>query len=136
MFDLTDLDWPSVAVAALAAFLLGGAWFTLLFGRAYSAALGREHDPSAKPAPLLILGPAIWCSVVAFVSAVLMARLGIETLSGAFGFGLLVGLGYLASTTANTGVNPNIPRPLLYGAISGAYHLVAGVIIAVALVSL
>ncbi|MFV0513970.1 MAG: DUF1761 domain-containing protein [Jhaorihella sp.] len=134
MFNITDISWLGVTVAALASFLLGGVWFTALFGRAYSAALGRAHDPSARPAPLLILGPAIWNLITAVTSAVLMAALGIETLPGALGFGLLIGLGYLAATTANTGLNPNIPRPLLYGAISGAYHLAAGLIIAVVLV--
>ena len=53
-----------------------------------------------------------------------MARLG----SGTLGLGLFLGCGYLAATTVNTGINPNIPRPLLYGAISGAYPLAAALV--------
>lgn len=136
MFNFSGVSWLGIAAAALAAFLLGGVWFTALFGPAYSAAMGRSHVPSAKPPPLMIIGPAVWSLITAFISAVLMATLEIETLAGALGFGLLIGLGYLATTTVNTGINPNIPRPLLYGAISGAYHLAAGLIIAVVLVLL
>jgi hypothetical protein len=133
MLDFSDINWIGIIAAATASFVLGGLWFTLLFGRAYSAALGRAHDPRAKPAPLMILGPAVWGLITAFVTAVLMASLGIQTLSGALALGLFIGLGYLAATTINTGINPNIPNPMLYVAISGAYHLAAGLIIAAVL---
>ena len=36
----------------------------------------------------------------------------------------------------NTGINPNIPRPLLYGAVSGSYFLVIGVVISLIVVAL
>ena len=136
MFDLSQISWLGVAVATVASFALGGVWFTALFGRAYSTALGRAHDPSAKPPMLMIAGPAVWSLVTAVVMALLMTALGIETMGSAIGFGLLVGLGLLAATSANTGINPNIPKPLLYGAISGTYHLTAGLVIATLLVLL
>lgn len=131
--NFSDISWIGIIVAAAASFMTGGLWFTVLFGRAYSVALGRRHDPNAKPAPLMLFGPAVWGMITSFVTAVLMASLDIETLSGALELGLFIGLGYLATTTINTGINPNIPNPMLYGAISGAYHLTAGVLIAVIL---
>ncbi len=136
MFNFSEISWLAIAAAGLASFLLGGVWFTALFGRAYSNAMGRPHDPGAKPPPIMIIGPAVWSLITAFVSAALMATLGIETVIEALGFGLLIGLGYLAATTVNTGINPNIPRPMLYGAISGAYHLAASLIISIVLVLL
>ena len=75
----------------------------------------------------------MWSLVTALSTAVLMASLGMETVSGALGLGLFIGIGFLAATTINTGINPNIPRPMLYGAVSGAYHLAAGLIIALVL---
>lgn len=133
MLNFSDLNWVGIVAAGLASFVLGGLWFTVFFGRAYSTALGRVHDANAKPAPLMIIGPAGWSLITALCTAVLMASLGIETLSGSLGLGLFIGVGFLAATTVNTGINPNIPNPLLYGAISGAYHLAAGLVIALVL---
>lgn len=133
MLNFSDISLIGIIAATVASFVLGGLWFTAFFGRAYSAALGRVHDPKAKPAPLLILGPAVWSLITAVATAVLMASLGIETLTGALGLGVFLGIGFLAATTINTGINPNIPNPMLYGAVSGAYHLAAGVVIAVVL---
>jgi hypothetical protein len=133
LLNFSVISWPGIVVAATASFFTGGLWFTLIFGRAYSAALGRGHDPAAKPALPMIAGPAAWSLMTAFVTAVLMASLGPETVTGALVLGLFIGLGYLAATTINTGINPNIPNPLLYGLISGSYHLLAGVMIAMTL---
>lgn len=133
MLNFSDISGIGIIAATVASFVLGGLWFTVLFGRAYAAALGRAHDPGAKPAPLMIIGPAVWSLITAFTTAVLMASLGVESLPGALGLGLFIGLGYLAATTINTGINPNIPRPLLYGAVSGAYHLAAGLVTALVL---
>lgn len=133
MLNFSDINWTGIIAAAVTSFVLGGLWFTALFGQAYSTALGRAHDPQAKPAVLMIVGPAVWSLTTAFATAVLMASLRTETLSGALALGLFIGLVYLAATTVNTGINPNIPKPMLYGAVSGAYHLAAGVVIAVVL---
>lgn len=133
MLNFSDISWTGIIAATVASFVLGGLWFTALFGRAYSAALGRAHDPKAKPAPLMIIGPAVWSLITAFATAVLMASLGIETLAGALGLGLFTGICFLAATTINTGINPNIPNPMLYGAVSGSYHLAAGLLIAAVL---
>ena len=51
-------------------------------------------------------------------------------------FGATVGFGYLAATTVNTAINPNIPRPLFYGLISGSYFLLSSVVVAVILVAM
>jgi hypothetical protein len=51
-------------------------------------------------------------------------------------FGAIVGAGYLAATTINVAINPNIPRPLFYGLISGSYFFLSSVIASVILVIL
>lgn len=35
-----------------------------------------------------------------------------------------MGVGYLVANTTNIAINPNIPRPFLYSAITSVYHLV------------
>jgi RsiW-degrading membrane proteinase PrsW (M82 family) len=61
-------------------------------------------------------------------SAMILRALGVENLGDGIMFGAIIGLGFLTATTVNTGINPNIPRPFLYGAISGSYFLVAGIL--------
>jgi hypothetical protein len=43
----------------------------------------------------------------------------------------IVGVGYLSATAMNMAINPNIPRPILYGLLSSAYFLVSSILISV-----
>jgi hypothetical protein len=66
----------------------------------------------------------------------LLYALDIDTFAGGLEFSLIVGLGYLVCNTVNIAINPNIPRPFLYGLISGSYFLVGITIVNVILVAL
>jgi hypothetical protein len=133
---LTGLNWLAVASAAPASFVLGGLWFAVLFAKPYAFALGRENQAPHKPTPLELVGPLLCGTVATLTSAVLLQALHLETVSEALAFGLVVGVGYLASTTVNTAINPNMPRPLRYGLVSGGYFALSGVLVSVILVSL
>lgn len=113
----------AVLLSTIAYSVLGALWFTLLFRSPYALALGRA--PSQKPdmSPIFYLGPLLCVLVTSLASAVLMQSLGIENLGDAVLFGTIVGVGYLVATTFNVAINPNIPRPLLYGLVSGGYFL-------------
>lgn len=129
----SHINWLSILAATIAPFVLGGLWFTLFFAKPYAIALGREREQKSPNDLIYILGPLVWCFITAVVSALLMKALGTNTLASALELGVVIGLGYLAATTINTGINPNIPRPLLYGILSGAYHLLATLLIFVIL---
>ncbi|TGN09680.1 DUF1761 domain-containing protein [Leptospira ilyithenensis] len=132
MFNLiTEINWIAVILAALTSSILGGLWFTVFFGRLYAEALGKEYTPKEKPAPIFIVGPFVCGFVSTVASAILIYALKIESVSNALIFGSIVGIGYLASTTVNTAINPNIPRPLFYGLISGSYFFLSSLIVAV-----
>lgn len=133
---LFSVNWFAVAVATVATTVLGGVWFTLLFGKAYATVLGREHDPKAKPGPLFIVGPMV-CSLVTIVtSAVLLEALNVTALGDGLVFGVVVGFGYFVATMTNTAINPNMPRPLAYALVSGPYFLLSSVITSLILVAL
>lgn len=135
MFNVIgQINWLGVAVATLAAAVLGALWFTALFGRFYTIALGRQGQPPFKMTPIFMAGPFVCGLVTAIAAAILMRALHIEDFADALLFGLIVGLGFLATTTVNTGINPNMPRPLLYGLVSGSYFLVTGVVVSLILV--
>ncbi|TKT85297.1 DUF1761 domain-containing protein [Dyadobacter frigoris] len=135
MFNvLAEISWLSVLLAFVPYFLLGALWFTLLFSKPYKVSLGRENDLPQKLAPIFIIGPALCCLVITIASAILIYALKIDSYENAVIFAILVGLGYLVANTVNIAINPNIPKPLLYGLISGAYHFVGILIVSLILV--
>ena len=132
--QLTNLNWISVLAAFGAYFVLGALWFTLFFKKQYAISLGKENQMSDKPAPIFIIGPAVCSLVITLASAVLIYALNISTVASALEFALVVGVGFLVANTINIAINPNMPRPIHYGIISGAYHLVGIVMVSVILV--
>lgn len=137
MFNaIGGINWLGVLVAAAASFLIGGAWFMGLFPKQYARALGKEHAPKQKPALIFLAGPFVCNLVVAAATAILVRMLWIDSMRDAVSFGAFLGLGFLAATTVNTGINPNIPRPLLYGLVSGAYFFISSIVVTVILVAL
>jgi hypothetical protein len=137
MFDaLSHVRWLGVAAAFVPYFMLGGLWFTVFFAGPYRRSLGKEGAAAEKPAPIFIIGPAICSLVITVTSAVLMRALSIDTYGAALQFAALIGLGYLVANTVNIAINPNIPRPLFYGLISGGFHLTGIVIVTTILVAL
>jgi len=120
--QLANLNWISVLVAFAGYFILGALWFTLFFNKPYRLSLGRENE-TLQNKPIFIVGPALCSLVITIASALLIYALDVQSLGGALKFSLLVGIGYLFANTVNIAINPNIPRPILYGMISGTYHL-------------
>lgn len=135
MSQLANLNWISVLVAFIAYFLLGALWFTLFFSKQYKISLGRENE-TLQNKPIFIVGPALCSLVITIASAVLIYALNISSFGDALKFSLLVGIGYLFANTVNIAINPNIPRPILYGIISGTYHLVGILMVSIILVSM
>ena len=100
MIDLMTLNWLAILIATAVAFLLGGLWYGPLFGQAWLSALGKTQDeiePSASPFVISFFTALLTCIVV----AALMLTLGIETGLGGALFGLLVGVGFIATAMAS-----------------------------------
>ena len=137
MFNvLTNIAWLPVLFAFVPYFLLGALWFTVLFPKQYKLSLGRENDSQQTLGPIFIIGPALCCLVITVTSAVLLYALKIDSYENALLFAVLIGVGYLFANTVNIAINPNIPRPILYGLISGSYHCVGILIVSMILVAM
>lgn len=121
--SFSAISWLGVGIAFLAYTVLGALWFTLLFKQPYKRSLGKEHVPDEKPAPIFFIGPMVCSFVITLASALLMEALEITSFATAIEFALIVGVGYLFANTVNIAINPNIPRPIFYGLISGMFHL-------------
>ncbi|MBM4783999.1 MAG: DUF1761 domain-containing protein [Archangiaceae bacterium] len=129
MFELSlSINWLAVLLASVALAALGATWFMALFPTPYATALGRTDLAGQKPKPLFIAGPFVCSVVLNLTNAVMLRSFGITSLSSALLFGAITGVGYLASTTINVAINPNIPRPLLYEAVNAPFFLVSNLI--------
>ena len=126
---LTSVNWIGILLAFFAYFLLGALWYLLLFPRPYRISLGRNPDEKTSEAPIYIIGPAVCAMIVTITSAILMYALKINSYTEVMQLVLLVGIGYLFTNTVNIAINPNIPRPFLYGMITGMYHVVGMAIV-------
>jgi uncharacterized membrane protein len=131
---ISAINWLSVVVALVAYSVLGALWFTLLFKKQYAKSLGKEGEDLQNSTPIFYIGPMICCLLIIIASALLMHALGIKTLAGGIEFALIVGVGYLFSNTVNIAINPNMPKPIPYGIISGMFHLVGMLIVCTILV--
>ncbi len=131
MFDvISELNWLAIILATLVYFVLGAIWFTPLFGKAYDRALDSKRAKNQKWPALYYIGPFLSALITTIATAVLLYSLNIGQISDALCLGLIVGVGYAMSISFNNAINPKTPRPLLYGAVTGGYHVVGIVIMA------
>lgn len=132
--QLSNLNWMSIFIAFIVYYLLGALWFTIFFKKQYAISLGKENQLPQKPAPIFIIGPAICSLVITIATALLMHVINIITVSKALEFSFIIGIGFLVANTINIAINPNMPRPIHYGIISGFYHLTGIILVCFILV--
>ena len=133
---LDDINWLAFAIAAVASFLLAGAWFAVVIAKPYTVALGREGAPTPSPTPVSTAGPLICTLVTVLTSAVLVEALDVTGTGDAAMFGLVVGIGYLGAMTFQIAINPNFPRPLYYGVLNAPYFVLTSVLSSVVMVAM
>lgn len=126
---ISAVNWLSILAAFVAYSFLGAMWFTFLFKKPYAASLGKTPDTLQNSTPIFFVGPMICSLAITITSAMLMKALGIDSYGEAAGFALLAGTGYLFANTMNIAINPNMPKPIPYGIISGVFHLVGLLIV-------
>ena len=115
---MADLNPWAILVAAASSFMLGGLWYGPLFNHAWCRAAGLDPD---KPAghPARVFGVAFALSLVS--AATFAWFLGdVRDLAFSVGMGVMVGLGYVATSF---GINYQFAgRPFRLWAIDGGYH--------------
>lgn len=133
---LPALNWLSVFIAFVLYFGLGAFWYMVLFPKSYRLSLGRRVDEPQSDNPLYIVGPAVCSLIITLTSAVLLYALNVTSFGAATLFAAVVGVGYLVTNTVNIAINPNIPRPFLYGLITGSYHFAGLLLISLLIVAM
>jgi hypothetical protein len=134
-FDtLGQLNWLAVIVGAVIYFAIGAVWFTpMMFGRPWQRAIGwdeSQRPPDMNPAVYAI--PAAFYLVSAIATGMLAAATGSDSVGEGVVLGLVVGVGYALTVNASDAIfDPHKPQPSVWFAITGAYHLVGIIIVAV-----
>ena len=100
MIDFAGLNWWAIVVATAAAFALGGLWYGPLFGKAWLAALGKTED-EIEPTPQPFIISAVTAFLTCVVVATLMSGLQMTGLLAGLAFGLLTGIGFIATAMAS-----------------------------------
>lgn len=135
MFNvISDISWFGLLASIVAVTVLGGLYFVLVIPAQYTRVMGREGQSAAEQGLLQGLGPVLCNVLIAATSALLIAALGVESVSDALVFGLIVGVGYLAAMTLQIAINRNFPHPIRYTALNAPFFVVSSLVTSVLLV--
>lgn len=117
---MPEINWLAVLAATVAAFVLGGLWYSpALFGRKWQRAAGLSDEQIKSGNPALIFGGAFVLALIA--SAMFAMFLGPEpTLLGATAAGFSAGLCWVATSFGINGLFQREPLALVL--INAGYH--------------
>jgi hypothetical protein len=131
---LGDLDWLAVLVAALAYFAIGAVWYAPpVFGKAWMAAGGMQPAEQGRgPGPAIYAVPLVGSVLSAIALAMIALASGTDDLGEGVVLGLVVGIGFAISIAFVTATFESAkPKPFVWGAVNGGYHLVGNLVAAV-----
>lgn len=112
-----------VVVAGTLYFILGGIWFTPLFGKYWDSSVGFSRPPRWRPALPYYVVPFLGCLIASLAMDWLLDLTKPTSVQEVVDLGLVVGLGFSACITTINAVSPNMARPGLYAAVTGTYHV-------------
>ncbi|WP_199435539.1 DUF1761 domain-containing protein [Qaidamihabitans albus] len=104
---MTEFNYVAVLVAAVAAFVVSGAWYA-----AFGSHLARLHDAYAdagRPPPSVAAAEVVRSAVVAAVLAGLLAWTGIESWGGAVALGLVAWVGFPVVILSGSVLHEKVP---------------------------
>lgn len=127
---LADVNWIAVAVATLAYFALGAAWYIAPpIAKVWARAGGIEVDPEQGPDPMVFVWTLVVYAVIATATAMLAVATGTETAGEGAVLGGGVGVGYLVASAAVSAIYDQKPEPLNYLWVNGVFNLIGLVVV-------
>ena len=115
-----DINWLGVLLAALATFVVGGLWYSVLFAKVWQREAGVTDEQLKRGTVRVFVGSFLLALVMAVVLAAFIG-------DGGAGFGTLAGLAAgVAWVAAALGINYLFERrTLTLFAINASYNIVA-----------
>ena len=133
--DLGSINWLAVVVAAFATFMLGGVWYTALFGKAWQRLNGYTDEQlvtmRAKRPPPVFFGTMIACYVVvSLVMAMLVGAMEIgSATSGAMLGGVVFVIAAAVQVTGQIASDKPMKAMLIDLAYQAIYMVMTGAIL-------
>lgn len=119
---LRGINWLAVLAATVAAFLLGGLWFSVIFRKAWMEALGLPKDqPMGNPGAAMGIS-FVTTFVMAATLAAILYRMPETSCPGALRLGLAIGCGIVLMGMISDYSFTGWSKKLLW--IQGSYHVV------------
>jgi len=111
---MVGINYWAVLVATVAAFVMGGLWYSpLLFGKAWAKLRGNDLEAAGtQMRPPEILAEFARGLVVAAVLAGFVVHLGVVNWAGAIYLGLAVWIGFQATSIIGSVIHENYPWKL------------------------
>ena len=126
-----EINWFAVLAAIVAAFLLGGIWFSpMLFADRWIAAIGKQPEEMGSPTRGVVMS-FFTTSVMAISLALIIDRFPLMTALGGLRFGLLLGFGVILMGMIADAAFTRTSRTLLW--IQGGHHALMVTIMSVIL---
>ena len=97
--SIASINLLAVGTSAVVSTALGFVWFTIVFREPYLEGLGKTAEALAKgpSAPVAAVMQLVGSLVTAYVLALLINRIGAQTISGGLWWGLLAWVGFVAA---------------------------------------
>jgi len=100
MWTLSGINWVSILIATVVVMVIGWAWYSdMLFGKDWLGMIGKSKDDLKKNAGMGYGGALVLTVVTATVLALLIKALGIHGYLEGAKLGVLIWLGFIATTT-------------------------------------
>jgi len=125
-----SINYLAVLVSAVAIFVLGGLWFSLLFTKPWLRMMG-VTGPQGSPGAALFVQFFVCALLTSWAMAMILSQAGPMEAGRAIGFGILCWLGFAGATsyaTAKAG-----KKPVALWAIESGYNLASLIIAALIL---
>lgn len=117
---LAELNWLAVLVAAIAAFILGGIWYSpKLFGNAWMEDVGLTEEAAAESNLAVVFGGAFVLIVIAAIF--LGATIDDSNWLGGLHTGLVIGVAWVATAYGVTYLFER--RPLRLFLVNAGYNI-------------
>jgi hypothetical protein len=138
-FDvLSDLNWLAVLVAAVAYFVLGALWYAPpVFGKVWAAAGGFDlPERGSGPSAAIYLTPLVGSVLSAIALGMIAKASGTDSFEEGIVLGLVVAIGFALSISFVTAqFETQKPKPMVWGAVNGGYHVVGNLVAAIIIAS-
>ena len=116
---MNDLSILGVILASLAFFLIGGLWYTVLFGKMWRAEMGIAEADVGSPQPIMFIGSFICGLVIAITLAFLIKEQGVAC---GIKIGAGTGFGIGAAVMAQNAIYES--KSVKFWAINAAYVVI------------